>query len=944
MMRLLCCAVLSALLGTVAMGAPDFYAKAKKCNVNVLSHSFPERFDPGKFELSAKIKNGGNLPLRGALKVVLFDKKGKNGKVIGKDDIDIPPTSVSDGEMELKVQGTLTAADLKLPVKVLFETSFGEAVCYEGIVGEAPKADKKGKGGKKVVEAPKKWPEFKHPAPGVKVKHDIKFVKSLPAGSGASWRKFIEDGGVLIVPLIDSDDDFAGVLEFCDQSYMPDFYVTKKRERNVTEGGTPLFDWPNRMSPALLQINNNRISAPKMKDRSATPWETIQNGYTIMIRVGYGLLILSTHTCADTPELRENILAQLALEEAGMRFVWFSHSYNDTDEYKGKLWYPTQFGGTTSIKLKNMAIASTNLNLAFRTTFTSVADPRKSRTFLSRRKVHREIGGRLEFSVDVPAFPPEFEGEWRVKSELIEWGGKRSWTLDDQKVMFEDLIQIVPPDYRATVSTERREAGVYIGIRAVRPNIDMGSMKWKLAAKDASGKTVAEQSGVFAAGSNFVEAQLPMAKDAPAGKYDLVAEVETPCSGLKKVKSEFYIVAPEKGQIIVDQDGFFLNEGKPFFPMGSYHCSKTQWTNAIDETGLCAKDMGFNWMQIWESNWFYNYTLDRWAIGRNINKSITGAERERMIDCWVETNKVNRSHIQGVALCIEGFRLWGCVLFEQPRHVGTYRFEREADYPRMVQTLVDDPDQLVRMYYCADEANGNYYRGLNRAANWVRKYDPKYHPVFNLGNLPAVMAGDWGGNDIYLRYYGSVRAGHEFAARVEWMRKTYKKYHRRPFIVPQAFGLSPRQPTETPEWVRLESYASIIHGANGLGFYCWKQVGTPADLRQGMGWNPPTAHAVKKIISEINVLHPALRVPGQKNLVSYDGNVHALLCGNAESGRYLILVNLLEQDVETELEVPGIAEMKLEPMFGAPAAKLNKTRDALSLKLPVWGTAVWKIK
>ncbi len=941
-MRSLCCAITLALLSLSAIAAPDFYRAAKKCNVNVLEHSFPECFNPGKFAVSAKIKNAGNLPLRGALKVVLFDKSGKTEKVIGKDNIDIPPSSVSNSDITLKINGSLSPSDLKCPIKIKFETAYGEAVCYEGIVGQAVKS--KGKkneaNGKKDELEGLKRPALKRPPAGTKITHEIKFIDSLPAGKGASWRKFIENGGVLIVPLIDSPEDFEGALEFCDKSLMPTLSIAKKRDHNVFAGSTPLFDWPNLISPSLLHITNARLTFK----RGNPAWEAVQNGYTVALREGYGLLILSTHTCADTPELRENILSQLALEDEGIRFRGFSHSYKDVDEYKGNLWYPTQSGGKTTFSLINMNYATTNLHLAFRMTFTSVKDPRISRSFLQRKKVHREIGRMLNFELAVPALPPEFEGDFNVKTELIEWGGKRKWELDNQVVTFPEMISIVPPDYRATVSTERREAGVYIGIRANRVNLDMGGMKWKLEAKDSSGKTIAQSEGVFANGSNFVETQLPVAKDAAAGKYDLFAEVETPCSGVKKAKSEFKIVAPELGQIIVDQDGFFLNEGKPFFPMGSYHCSKTQWTNAIDETGLCAKDMGFTWMQIWESNWFYNYTLDRWAIGRNIDKSITGAERERMIDCWVETNKVNRSHIQGVALCIEGFRLWGCVLFEQPRHVGTYRFEREADYPRMVKTLVDDPDQLVRMYYCADEANGNYYRGLNRAANWVRKHDPKYHPVFNLGNLPAVMAGDWGGNDIYLRYYGSVGEGRAFAMRVRSMRDQLKPYHRRPFIVPQAFGLSKRQSTETPEWVRLESYASIIYGANGLGFYCWKQVGSKPEEAQGMGWNPATAHEVKKIIAEIKVLHPALRVPGQMNLLSFDGHVHALLCGDETTGRHLICVNVNEGPVDTGLPVPGIEKMKFEPLFGAPAGKLNKKKDALAIKLPTWGTAVWRIK
>ena len=93
-----------------------------------------------------------------------------------------------------------------------------------------------------------------------------------------------------------------------------------------------------------------------------------------------------------------------------------------------------------------------------------------------------------------------------------------------------------------------------------------------------------------------------------------------------------------------------------------------------------------------------------------------------------------------------------------------------------------------------------------------------------------------------------------------------------------------------------------------------------------------------------DLLHPALRVPGQMNLESFDGHVHALLCGDETTGRYLICVNVNEGPVDTGLPVPGIEKMKFESLFGAPAGKLNKKKDALAIKLPTWGTAVWRIK
>ena len=225
----------------------------------------------------------------------------------------------------------------------------------------------------------------------------------------------------------------------------------------------------------------------------------------------------------------------------------------------------------------------------------------------------------------------------------------------------------------------------------------------------------------------------------------------------------------------------------------------------------------------------------------------------------------------------------------------------------------------------------------------IRRHDKHFHPVFNLGNFDAAVAGDYGGNDIYVRYYGGLGQAYTFAESVEDLCRQMRPLRRRPFIVPQAFGQSEKQSSETPEWVRVEAYVSCIHGASGIGFYCWNQTGDWSGAnKQGMGWNPPTAHEVKKLIEEIKVFQNALRIPGAMYLKSRDGNVEALLCGDETTGRFLIAANLIEGPAKTELLVQGLDGATLEPLFGAPAAKAKN--DAMPLALPQWGTAVWRVK
>ena len=937
-LRLIRTVVLASLtVASVAFADGAFYGKAKgELKIKVLEHAFPARFAAGgDYNISMKIKNAGDLALRGAVRLETFDADGKNVKVLGSDAIDIPPSAVSDVELPLSIKGKLGADEKNRKVRiVLAKTNGGTVVCYTGSVADNAAAVAAA-GQSAAVKA----------KPLANVKHKIRFIKNLPAGEGAKYREFLESGGILIVPLISSPEDFAGAEEFCEKKDMPKFRPQKGAanpyDKMVVAGATPLFDWPNRISPTL-QAGNGRLSAGRM-------WEPVQNNYTMLLRVGRGALILSTHTCADTPALRENITKQFAFEKCGIRFAGLSHKYSKLESFKGDYWYPELGGGTTTVKFKNVDTVTTNVNLAARLTLTPLGKGNaQSRSYMARRKPSTKLGEMLEFKIVVP--PLDINGEYLAKTEVFEWEGKNSWTIDEQKIVLPDLIEIVPPDYRATVSTKRNEAEVYIGIKANRKFIDMGGAKWSLAAKDASGKKVAECAGEFLPGSQYAEAKLPMDRNSPAGKYALEATVDFPCGAKNTASGEFFIVAPEKGQIVIDQDGFFLNEGGPYFPLGVYHCHTFDWERPIDETGLTPKKIGFNWMQMWGWDWDHHLSLDRAVVGRHIRGEMSPAEREAAIDANIATNKLNRKSLEGVVICYEGYSFWENSFLEHPGPWGKYSFETNENIPREVKLIGDDPDQLVRMWYFADEAGGSFYQALGRAAATVRKYDTRLHPGFNLGNFQAVMSSDCGGNDIYVRYYGGLGEGRTFANRIDEMRRQYAPYHRRPFIVPQAFGQSKSQYTETPQWVRFESYISIVHGANGLGFYCWKQTGDWSGKQaQGMGWNPATAHEVKKIIEEIRVFQDALRVPGQKNFQSDDGMVDALLCGNEKTGRFLIGVSVSEFPVDTKLQIPGVAGMKLEPLFGTPEAKTakgagDKGFDTLAVKLPQWGTAVWRVK
>ncbi len=121
----------------------DFIAQAKERGVMVVNQSLPTAFAPGDVEVALTVKNAGELALRGALILETVDENGKNPRQIGKADIDMPPPSVSDAEVELSVNGRVTTAELGRTVRVILRTDKGDIVCRSATIAEKAESVKK---------------------------------------------------------------------------------------------------------------------------------------------------------------------------------------------------------------------------------------------------------------------------------------------------------------------------------------------------------------------------------------------------------------------------------------------------------------------------------------------------------------------------------------------------------------------------------------------------------------------------------------------------------------------------------------------------------------------------------------------------------------------------------------------------------------------------------
>ncbi|MPN46075.1 hypothetical protein SDC9_193655 [bioreactor metagenome] len=132
-----------------------------------------------------------------------------------------------------------------------------------------------------------------------------------------------------------------------------------------------------------------------------------------------------------------------------------------------------------------------------------------------------------------------------------------------------------------------------------------------------------------------------------------------------------------------------------------------------------------------------------------------------------------------------------------------------------------------------------------------------------------------------------------------------------------------------------------MRGVKGVIWYCWKETGDNTGV-EGSGHHPATQQVLKELVAEFKVLAPALMAPGGRMLKSKDGHVHALICGDGETGRYLVYVNADERASDAVLSVPDLAGKTLEGMFGAPEAAIQD--GVLKINVPALGTGVFQIK
>ena len=467
-----------------------------------------------------------------------------------------------------------------------------------------------------------------------------------------------------------------------------------------------------------------------------------------------------------------------------------------------------------------------------------------------------------------------------------------------------DYFSLKLPHYRGMVSEARRTPEVHLGAAFGKAETNaVAGRPLSVTVRDPKGRKVLDYTGTFGEGK-ALDFDAPLTTNSPAGDYKVKA-VTTDAEGRKvSVDGVFKVVPVRKGQVFVDQDGGLMADGKPWFPFGMYHVLDTNHVDGI-------ADLGVDLCQMWRNS-------------------------------VVSPGMIEHLRKRGVRIAIET-SAWGEVV---NNFYGRWKrkvppvcvFETNANFRAFADLLIANPD-VVAFHYTADECGFAELVGVKRIKEYWHKLDED-HPTYLVTTRDPRMrdGADVFGVDNYPRFWGRKRPMTDLSNVIDHV-TTNNPYGQCVIAVPQGVGHSGkgRPHSETHEEQMCMSYLSMVHGAKGLVWYTWWDGDD-----QGAVFDADLRKTIKQIIDEAREFKLALLVPGAVTFRSQDGKVHARLCGDASTGRFLIAVNASDDPSDGVFRNKALKGLKLEPLFDTPKAAPNGNGE-MRVKFAGAARAVWRV-
>lgn len=433
--------------------------------------------------------------------------------------------------------------------------------------------------------------------------YDAKLEEKI---SSKKLKDYIEDGGMLVI----TDASYPGVRKFFEPAVddLVDMETGKCTSSQWTvlghtENTEPVH--PVRSFPNLL---TNADSWPHFES-VPSGWKTIVNcsqGKPVVLcrEIGKGTVVVSAIRLPSAQAI-ENMIAFSRLKKSGV--VMKSLSMTELRPGDG--------------------------NMEFE--LASKVDGKCSLVFA----VESENGKTVSFKSDIEGtkvslpFNIPFRGPVSASLYLDTEGGRK--LLFARNAQMPPLMKVGANAYRGILSTKRRVKEVKFPVYFAPDKEDIAAAKLTLAVFDSASNQVTSVETTLPTNDIPREMWIPVELSGRLypGGYRIDATLLKNGSPRIYVTSSapFEILAPRVGQTIVDDDGTFLVNGKPFFPLGIYHANP-EYYQEISE-------IGFNAVQFWV-----------WHIGDDGYGAPLGLDKAaaNKIKCLVEPNHRGKAIYDGL--------------------------------------------------------------------------------------------------------------------------------------------------------------------------------------------------------------------------------------------------------------------------------------------------------
>jgi len=399
---------------------------------------------------------------------------------------------------------------------------------------------------------------------------------------------------------------------------------------------------------------------------------------------------------------------------------------------------------------------------------------------------------------------------------------------------------------------------------------------WYFSVRDPNGKILYEQR---VKGSPPEKWEVPGEVFNSPGIYIAVASLNVEGGEIHNVEVPLLVVQkPSWPKIEVKkvdirkEDGTLMVNGEPFFPVEIYHTEETDYPEIVY--------LGFN----------------------------------TVIAGWKDTPQEIRAQLDKCA----AVGLLANVGLPD-RGYGDRLGKRENVIAKVL-AVKDHPALL--MYHLLDEPKVSYYSTLKLGYELVKSLDPN-HPQYctlpTFLNYPesildeAARTRDIIAPDIYPFDYYPVTAVYDAVKIcVDTARRSSEA--KGVVYVGPCFEWLPHYRLPLPEEARLIAYLAIIAGANGLGWYSYRETGLER-TKTGFGLHAPEATKLrtsfKRLNSEMAILAPALCAPAPKQEVVTNPKVFTVF-KEGNTAFFLIVANPAKEQKEVTIHISGIPDAKAE--------------------------------